>query len=270
MEDHLEWPDIERLRQMGWATAATRSQKRRCSRSSSVSSGWNVATMIVPGGRRDRLLPHRRDHLDVVADLDDARRADEDAGHRPARRRRACTGASNERTWRPKPLRCATMSIAASGRCSGDAVDRRGGQHDQPGAGAERRHALVEPRLQRRAQAAPVEQLVHRGRLAAGDDERRRRRLEIGRRCAPRPPRARAGARRRSAPGTHPGARARRSSPSATSRACAGAGRPGSPPSCGRPSARRGCGRRRRSASRRGSWWSPRRSRGRASTGRRT
>ena len=49
MEAHLEWPDIEILRSDSAATvAATRSQKARCRRSSSVSSGWNVATMIVP------------------------------------------------------------------------------------------------------------------------------------------------------------------------------------------------------------------------------
>lgn len=52
------------------------------------------------------------------------------------------------------------------------AVPDVGGEQDGACAGAQHRHAIGEPRRQRRPQAAAVQQLGHRGRLPAGDDQR--------------------------------------------------------------------------------------------------
>ena len=179
------------------------------------------------------------------------------------------TGASNERTWRPKPLRCATMSIAASGRWSGSPSTAEAASTISPAQVPNVGIPASQPRLQGLAQPLPVEQLVHGGGLAARDDQR----VDAGQ-IGRRPHLDRVVADRRTAAQCSRNAPWSASTPivaiPATSRACAGAGRRGSPPSCGRPSARRCCGRRRRSASRRGSWSSPRRSRGPASTGRPT
>ena len=49
MEDHLEWPDMDCLRQIGLGDGRDAlAEARGAARSSPVSSGWNVATMIVP------------------------------------------------------------------------------------------------------------------------------------------------------------------------------------------------------------------------------
>ncbi len=76
-------------------------------------------------------------------------------------------------------LDLAPEGIAAHGQVeapelplSGSGVEEFIGQHDHPGTGAESRHAGGDP-LRYRIQHAQVDgQAGHRGRLAAGDDER--------------------------------------------------------------------------------------------------
>src|SRR5215207_354328 len=50
-------------------------------------------------------------------------------------------------------------------------VEERVGEHDQPGAGAVHRQAVLDARLQRLREAERPGELVHHGRLAAGDHE---------------------------------------------------------------------------------------------------
>ena len=81
-------------------------------------------------------------------------------------------------TCRPKALRRATMSMRPEQRLV--AFDDLAGQRDEPGAGAEHRHAAGRPRLDRRDETVVAHELADRRALAAGDDQRVDR-LELGR-----------------------------------------------------------------------------------------
>ncbi|MEZ5297556.1 MAG: hypothetical protein R2697_15160 [Ilumatobacteraceae bacterium] len=65
----------------------------------------------------------------------------------------------------------------------GAAVERLGGEQDHAGARAEDRHAVGDPLGKRFEQFARQQEARHRGRLAAGHGERRRRRSHAA--CAP-------------------------------------------------------------------------------------
>ena len=78
---------------------------------------------------------------------------------------------SNESTWRPNAFRRTVMSIPPKRLLALDPVLDPVGQHDHPGAGAERGHARAEPLAQRLHQVEDHRELPHRGGLAAGDHQ---------------------------------------------------------------------------------------------------
>ena len=110
-------------------------------------------------------------HLDRRAGALDLGGTDEHAAERTA-------GQAGDVELRLEGLPLAPVAVAAHGRVEqtertlvGAAVDDLGREHDQPGAGRERRQPVTELRSQRFAQLRRIEQLVHRRGLAAGQHD---------------------------------------------------------------------------------------------------
>src|SRR4051794_24059697 len=113
-----------------------------------------------------------REHIDVVTGALDDGRADEDAGERAA-------GETVDLERGLERVALAPVAVAAHGHVEqperllvGATVDDVTGEHDEAGARSERGKVVAQPLRQRRAQLRRVEQLVDRGRLTAGHEDR--------------------------------------------------------------------------------------------------
>ena len=93
-------------------------------------------------------------------------------GNGPPTRPSTSRSASNESRWRPYALRRTATSMSAERLLIGTAVDDVASEQDHPRAGAEHREAVGQQLGERRAHRRRVEQLAHRGGLAAGEDQR--------------------------------------------------------------------------------------------------
>ena len=168
-------------------------RRARARGASPVISGWNEVASRRPAGPRRSYLGRPGRPRTVAststpgADLLDPRRPDEDGVHRLA----VPAPAIRRSQVRLERVDLPAEGVAAHGHVDpaerllvGPAVQRSGRR-----AGSSRRRSRTpagpsrEPLAQRLAQLEGADQLVHRGRLPAGDDERRRgRRARAGRR----------------------------------------------------------------------------------------
>ena len=174
---HLEWPDISgsSLSVLRRRRRPGRGRARGCGRRRST-SGWNDVASSGPC-RTATILP--------AASPRPTRASTSTPGPtsstQGARMNTACTGSS-----RPRDVEVALegVHLAAEGVAAhGDVEPAEGllargavldpvGQHDHPGAGAERRHARRRSACAAaRSSPKPARELGHRGRLPAGDHQ---------------------------------------------------------------------------------------------------